>query len=320
MVKKLLKNPLYLILTFAFALRLPLLTGSFWLDEAAQALESTRPFSQQLDIVPDFQPPLLHYLVHFAQYFSHQEWWLRFWGALLPGLITIWAGYQLAKKLYSEKVAFWASLLLATSSFHIFYSQELRPYSLPAMWGLLATLVIFNRPFKTWQFFLFSVAGLYSSYLYPFLLLTHLLLIWQKNTWQKLLQVTLPIVIAFLPWLPMFLRQLQAGQNLRTEIPGWETVVSIPQLKALALVPLKFIFGVLNIELTWPFIFSLIMIGFFCVKLFWVSPKLLWKNLLKNLSQFPKLAKNYHPNFQLLILLVTPLLTSWLISFAVPVV
>ncbi len=320
MVKKFLKNPLYLILLFALVLRLPLLTGSFWLDEAAQALESTRPFSQQLDIVPDFQPPLLHYLVHFAQYFSHQEWWLRFWGALLPGLMTIWASYQLAKKLYSEKVAFWSSLLLATSSFHIFYSQELRPYSLPAMWGLLATLVIFNRPFKTWQFFLLSVAGLYSSYLYPFLLLTHLLLIWQKNTWQKLLQVTLPIAIAFLPWLPMFLRQLQAGQNLRTEIPGWETVVSIPQLKALALVPLKFIFGVLNIELTWPFVFSLIMIGFFCVKLFWVSPKLLWKNLLKNLSQLPKLAKNYHPNFQLLILLVTPLLTSWLISFAVPVV
>jgi len=319
-VKKLINQPVFLILAFALVLRLPLITGSFWLDEAAQAIESSRAFNQQLDIIPDFQPPLLHYLVHFAQYFSHQEWWLRLWGALIPGLITILASYKLAKKLYSEQVALWSTLLLATSSFHIFYSQELRPYSLPVMWGLLATVVIFNRPFKAWQFILYSLAGLYSSYLYPFLLLAHLLIIWQKNTWQKLLQVSLPIVLAFLPWLPMFLRQLQAGQNLRTEIPGWETVVSIPQFKALALVPLKFIFGVLNIELTWPFIFSLVIIGFFCVKLFWVSPKLLWKNLLKNTNSLPKLIKNSQPNFQLPILLITPLLTSWLISFAVPVV
>lgn len=320
-MKKLVLNyPIWLILLFALILRLPLLTGSFWLDEAAQALESARPFSQQLDIVPDFQPPLLHYVVHFAQYFAQNEWWLRLWGALIPGLVTIWASYLVAQKLFSEKVALWTTLLLATSSFHIFYSQELRPYSLPAMWGLLATLVLVTKPFKTWQFVLFSIAGLYSSYLYPFLLFTQLVLLWQKHSWQKTLQSTLAIGLAFAPWLPMFLQQLQAGQNLRTEIPGWETVVSIPQLKALALVPLKFIFGVLNLEPTWPFLLALLMLGILCVKLFWVSPKLLWKNLIKNLGQFPKIFTKMTPTTQVLLLLITPLLTSWLISFIVPVV
>lgn len=48
---------IYLILLLALALRLPLLGGSFWLDEAAQYLESARPFSQQLAIREDFQPP-----------------------------------------------------------------------------------------------------------------------------------------------------------------------------------------------------------------------------------------------------------------------
>jgi hypothetical protein len=54
-------------------LRLPLLTGSFWLDEAAQALESTRPIGQQLALDHDFQPPLYHFLVHLMSYASHQE-------------------------------------------------------------------------------------------------------------------------------------------------------------------------------------------------------------------------------------------------------
>ncbi|MFZ5437818.1 MAG: glycosyltransferase family 39 protein [Patescibacteria group bacterium] len=313
-------HPLWLILLFALALRLPLLSGSFWLDEAAQAIESSRTFSQQLDIVPDFQPPLLHYIVHFAQYFSQGEWWLRLWGALLPGLVTIWASYHVARKLFSDKVALWTALLLASSSFHIFYSQELRPYSLPAMWGLLATLVLVTKPFKTWQFVLLSVAGLYSSYLYPFLLFAQLVILWQQHSWQKTLHSSFIIGLAVAPWLPMFLQQLQAGQNLRTELPGWETVVSIPQLKALALVPLKFIFGVLNLELTWPFLLSLLLITFLCAKLFWVSAKLLWKNLIKNLDQFPKLFSKMTPTLQLLVLLILPLLTAWLISFAVPVV
>ena len=320
-VKKItIKKPIWLILLFALLLRLPLLNGSFWLDESAQALESARPFNQQLDIIPDFQPPLLHYITHFAIYFGQSEWWLRLWGALIPGLITIWASYQIAKKLFSEKVALWTTLLIATSSFHIFYSQELRPYSLPAMWGLLATLVLVKKPFKNWQFILFSIAGLYSSYLYPFLLITHLFIIWQKHSWQKLLQNVLPIALAFAPWLPMFLKQLQAGQHLRTEIPGWETVVSIPQLKALALVPLKFIFGVLNIELSWPFLLSLLIIALLCVKLFWVSPKFLWKNLIKNFKKLPKLLQKMSPTIETWTLLLMPLLTSWLISFIVPVV
>ena len=62
-----------LILVFALLLRIPLLNGSFWMDEAAQALEVIRPLSKQFDIIADFQPPLLHLILHFAQYFSHTE-------------------------------------------------------------------------------------------------------------------------------------------------------------------------------------------------------------------------------------------------------
>ncbi|MBD3279202.1 MAG: hypothetical protein GF390_00640, partial [Candidatus Pacebacteria bacterium] len=90
------------ILILALLMRLPHLTGSFWLDEAAQALESARPLAHQLDIQQDFQPPLIHLLVHFALYISRSEWWLRTVAALIPSLITIWASYQVVKQLFNH--------------------------------------------------------------------------------------------------------------------------------------------------------------------------------------------------------------------------
>ena len=125
---------IYLILFVALLLRLPLLSGSFWLDEAAQALESVRPLSQQLNITSDFQPPLFHLVVHFLSLVSHAEWWLRL-ASLIPGLITIYFTFRIgcrfsgspdeASAKSGRLVGLIAGLLLATSQFHVFYSQEL---------------------------------------------------------------------------------------------------------------------------------------------------------------------------------------------------
>ena len=43
------------ILLVAFLIRLVGITQSFWLDEAAQMIESVRPLTQQLDIAGDFR-------------------------------------------------------------------------------------------------------------------------------------------------------------------------------------------------------------------------------------------------------------------------
>ena len=171
-----------LIILLALILRLPLLNGSFWLDEAAQALESSRPLAEQLNIISDFQPPLLHLITHGAIQLGRAEWWLRLIGALIPGLITILATYKLGQILFKRSTGRLASILLATSSFHIFYSQELRPYSLPAMFALLSWNFLLDKKFKTRpQLILVTVCnilGLYSSYLYPFLLLSQLVYVY----------------------------------------------------------------------------------------------------------------------------------------------
>jgi hypothetical protein len=122
----------------------------------------------------------------------------------------------------------------------------------------------------------------------------------------------------------MFLRQLTAGQSLRAEVPGWETVVSIPQFKALFLVILKFIYGVVDIEPTFWFIFSLVVLFAaivvawqqypnkleYAFRLFLKKIHLIRRNLLGIKSSRPSL----------LLLFFIPLIIVWLVSFFVPVI
>ncbi len=321
-MKKLLSRlsqlPAWSIVVFALFIRTAGLWDSFWLDEAAQALESTRPLSQQLQIAEDFQPPLLHLIVHFAAQVSQNEAWLRLWGALLPGLITIYCTYKIAEKLFSKQVAFISSFLLAVSSFHVFYSQELRPYSLSAAfatlsWLLLVQAFFVNKKFTAKDSMLYALTtalGLYSTYLYPFVVISQAVYVfWKERQALKGYLVSGSIAaLLFVPWIPSFLEQLSVGQALRKSLPGWEAVVSIPQLKSLPLTLGKFMFGVLNIEMTVPFILTIIIFLLGLAATAW----LVWTNRNKFF---------YSKQFILILCwLSIPLLSSWLFSFAIPVV
>ena len=305
------------IVLLAFIARIPLLSGSFWLDEAAQALESARPLSQQFDIIADFQPPLLHLIVHFSLYFSTHEAWLRMWGALIPGLLTIAGTIYLGKKIFSEKVGLLAGLLLSISSFHVYFSQELRPYSLPALFAVLSWICLDKLTVKTKKaaistyllYGIFTWLGLFSSYLYPFLFLGQIaFVLWSKRVSLKAYVVTVGVTaLAYVPWLPIFLKQLAEGQQVRQLLPGWAEVVSIPQIKALPITIGKFVYGVLPIDPT-PFILisSLLLACSGSVLLFHLlQKKHVWrsKELQVLISWF-----------------LVPLITAWIISFIVPVV
>jgi len=300
---------IFFVLLLSFLLRLPMLGGSFWMDEAAQALESTRPLSQQLEIAQDFQPPLLHLLTHFGLYFGQSEWWLRLIGALIPALVTIFFAYKIAEKLFGHSVALLSSLLLATSSLHIFYSQELRPYSLPAMFAMLATWQVLHLIEKKsrakWPFIIFSILGLYSSYLYPFMLAAHLSFLWsKKHTWRQLFGLIWPITIAFGLWLPKFLQQLQVGQTLRIDMPGWDEVVSLTPLRTTLLLPVKFLFGVLDVEISTFYVASSLLLA-------GISGYLLYRLSRQSATRQALLT--------FFLLLIWPILLAWLVSLFVPV-
>ncbi len=274
---------LLLILVIALTMRLPLLRGSFWLDEAAQALESARPFSQQLDITPDFQPPLLHLILFAAIRISQAEWWLRLIGAVIPGLIAIASTIKLAKMSFGKKAAIIAGVFTATSSFHIFFSQELRPYSLAAMWAALSITTLYSylqnkKPANSlkqlllewWPLILINILGLYSSYLYPFILIASflVLLLLKRSLLKDYLLSAVASSVAFLPWLPSFYRQLTTGQQLRQSLPGWDQVVSHPQVQALPLTLGKFFFGVIRLDVNLVFVGVSVAIMFASLVLF----------------------------------------------------
>lgn len=310
--------PILFILLFATLWRLPQLAGSFWLDEAAQALESVRPLAQQLNIPDDFQPPLLHLLVHFEMGISHQEWWLRTGAALIPGLLTIWGVYLVGSQLQNRRVGLLAAGLLATSSFHVFYSQELRPYALPAMLAVFSWLMILKlmqtptlgiSREKWFAFGLLSLAGIYTSYLYPFLLITQFLYLWLRLPKSRLtlLATGAGICAFFLPWLPSFLNQLHAGQALRVNLPGWQAVVSFDQVKSLLIIIGKFVFGVLSVQGKIFVVMTLMLVA--------ALAALGWSFFVKQ--------RRSSAEWQTPMLLITwfalPIFLAWLVSFAVPV-
>jgi len=313
----------WLVVLLALILRLPHLNGSFWLDEAAQALQIIRPLSQQLEIAGDFQPPLLHLILHFAAYVSHSEWWLRLIGALIPGLITVWGTIKLGEALHHPRTGLIAGLLLATSPFHVFFSQELRPYSLPTMFAVLSWLALLRwsaqrAPLLPWRasfppartfaaFIILTSAGLYSSYLYPFVLIgqaTYMLWSHRKQALSFLLAAGAASA-AFLPWLPFFLEQLRVGGELRQSLPGWDEVVSLTQLKSIPLVFGKFVFGVGELSADPLILVAVVLLG------------ASGGTLLYNTWQRRKLHQSLVP---LAIWLVIPLITAWIVSFFVPVI
>ncbi len=316
-----------LLVVLALGLRLPQLMGSFWMDEAAQVWESIRPLSQQLQIRDDFQPPLLHLLTHFALQFSQTEWWLRWWGALLPALLSIGLIPSLITAAFATQkpspktinlsillVGWLTATWLATNSFHVFFSQELRPYSLAAWWMTLSWwLILAKKP--SWWFVLASIAGLYSTYLYPFALIGQFfyLFAWQRLAWKQHLVSAVLIGLGFLPWVPSFFGQLEAGQQLRTDLPGWEKVVATSQLKTLPLVLGKWLFGVRDLALTWPWLATIAVV-------FGLSGVL----LLETRRQTQKSTTIHQQGRQLFQLLIgwgiVPLVLAWIISFWVPVI
>ncbi len=312
MRKVLTRYSLLLVVLLGMAVRLPLLNGSFWLDEAAQALESTRPFSEQFQLAKDFQPPLFHLLIFVAAQVSTAEWFLRLVGATLPGLLTLVALFYLVKKLWNSEAALLASLLLATSSFHVFYSQELRPYALAALFGVLSTSFLLDIltsevPRKKTQilYVLTTAAGLYTMYVLPFLVLGQfatVFFIYKKKLWM-MIRLVLVAGLLWLPWLPSFLTQLQVGAQLRQDLPGWSAAVGTPFLKAVPLTVAKFLYGVSDVSVSVFYILPVLGLCFLGI----AARGTLWKQLQRKEVRF------------LAIITIGTLVFTWLFSLVIPV-
>jgi mannosyltransferase len=217
---------------------------SFWYDEAATA-ENVKSivdypqgdpwgifsFSKEERVAP-----LYFFLVLPFYLLSNNELILRL-PSVFSGVCSIPLIFLLGKQLANQRVGIIAALLLTLSPFHLYYSQELRPYSLFMFLALLA-LVMFNKfleGHKTIYLWLTVVSitlGIYTHTYMIFVLLTldlYIILNWRTNRplLLKWFLCHLVIGVLCLPELSRLLYHIRRGNtSLADYSPGMKSIAS----------------------------------------------------------------------------------------------
>ncbi len=243
---------LFAILLAALALRLWRLgADSLWYDETVTLFIAQEDLARlTAHTAGDIHPPFYYYLQHvWLQVAGTGEFAAAFvslfFGVLLTALV-----YRLAQDLTGRgTVALLASLLTAFSPYHLWYSQEVRMYTLGACLGMGAGLVLWRwlqdarahpeRPGLRWPatYALVAALGLYTLYYFAFLLA--FLALWGvAAAWRT--GRTAPqrrrLVLAwcgaqagalalFGPWLPVAFRQATTPP-----VPPWRSFTPLPQV------------------------------------------------------------------------------------------
>ena len=162
--------------------------------------------------------------------------------------------------LINQRVAIVAAILTAVSPFAIYYSQEARMYSLLALcaavscWALGRATTALARQRAQWMtlYVIATVGGLYTQYAYPFVMLAQgiwvillaiALLAKSRDVYagsqhviavSPLRTVVLPYtaasviaLLAFLPWLPIALRQIRGWPAQAESYYFWTALLDV---------------------------------------------------------------------------------------------
>jgi mannosyltransferase len=250
---------IYLILALGLILRLISINQSFWIDEATSASTVSMSLSNFFGkFMPgDFHPPLYYLALRvWALFFGTSEIALRSLSIVFATL-TIYLVYLIGKEICNKKVGLIASLLLATSSLHIYYSQEARMYAMSTFLVsasiFLFTKILQDKNKPVW-WILFSITlgfiGL-TDYL-PLLILIPIwiwaILLKKNLNWWKLFVMSHIVLLVFgVAWSPTFIKQLTSGINVTTNSPAWVNVLGKFSIKEILLIPVKFMIGRISI-------------------------------------------------------------------------
>jgi len=187
---------LLLGLLTAFALRLYHLgSESLWYDETVSVLLARKSIPALLThTAGDIHPPGYYLLLHVWQQLTtpslrHGLEFLFAWPSLWWGVLIVALTYALGRRLFQKPIAFLALWLAAIHPYQIWYSQEVRMYTLGALLGLLAFWALLRyfgvrtpgtlttkQPVgqRRWLlcYALCGALGLYTLYYFLFLLLS----------------------------------------------------------------------------------------------------------------------------------------------------
>ncbi len=172
--------PLIGVLWAAFALRLQNLgVQSLWYDETVSAYLATKPL---IDLIAhtarDIHPPLYYILLHFWQALIGSTEFSLAYFSLWWGVLLVASSTTFARWLGGNHLALLTAALITLSPFNVWYSQEVRMYTLGATLGIWTLMALWQlmqgtRMKKRWMllWLISAVFGLYTLYYFAFLLL-----------------------------------------------------------------------------------------------------------------------------------------------------
>lgn len=204
---------------------------SLWLDEVLVYNNSQQSF---LEIVKssayDPNPPLFYWIEHIMLHFGSSEFILRLAPAII-GTITIPVIYFVGTEFYDRNVGLITASLLTFSEYHLWYSQEARPYSLVLFLFLIA-LIFYFKALRTdsvsyWLLFGFFVSLACWAH-YSVLIILPGLFLWMVISRvglplkKSFIKPTLLTIVAFLLLLsPIILDALRSFYFKFSETPNW---------------------------------------------------------------------------------------------------
>ncbi len=220
------------IVLLAFGLRLYRLGAeSLWYDETVSVHLAGKSLPDLIaHTAGDIHPPGYYVLLHVWTRVAGSSDFAVAFPSLLLGVLLVAVAYRLGSMVFGVQAGLLASFLVAISPHNIWYSQEVRMYTLGAALGLgvlgaVLHLVLATasrqRP-RLWWLAVYAVCGalgLWSLYYFAFMLLAVNLMVglWWLVVWRRrqvsagwLAQWLLAqagVLLLYLPWIPVALHQ-----------------------------------------------------------------------------------------------------------------
>lgn len=172
--------------------------------------------------------------VHMPLYFYFMHYWTKLFGiseralrlpSVVFGTFAVLMIFLLGREIFNPFVGLLGALLMGTLPEQIYFSQEARMYSLLVLLVTASTYAIAlarKQNASKWPYalyFITSVAGLYTHYIYVFCFGFQALFLWsnlraQKEHRRAWLTTQGAVVAAFLPWLLVAFIQKQTSARV----------------------------------------------------------------------------------------------------------
>lgn len=215
---------LFFILLLGIALRvLNLNKYPLWYDEALTVLQSQNIGEIRLR---DFIAPLYIFFIWLWKHIGDSEIALRL-PSVIFGSLSILMMFFIGEKFFSEKTGLISAFITAISPFQIYYSQEVRMYSLMTLLTLLSVYFLMKSledgKIRFWfGFVTANLFNIYSHYIGVLFWLAEAIYIviffreLDKKIFKRCLLSNISIIILSFPWLVLSYRALNKIQQMHS--------------------------------------------------------------------------------------------------------